>query len=244
MVKQICWVVPLFWAINASAQTADPVKDSSSSFEEDASEKPRRSTPAVALRAGTYAGNGASTMHCSGSDCVEESTEVPYDDVATPVFAADVLFNVDSKLRLGGSLGVVPWMKIHDREGDSEMGVLVSFGAPVEMFVDLGPNTAFVLRAQLDALVLAPGGDLEQAATDIADQCGSQCKVDGGPYFGMAGGIGAGLMADTGTTRLRADLMFQGYSIKTLHTEFRTVDANIDLTFAGVKLVAMAGIEL
>lgn len=240
----VCYAVSLFWAINANAQTTDPVEDSSTA-EADADQKPRRSSPAVVLRAGMYTGNGTSTASCTGSDCADESNEVPYDDVATPAFMSDVLFNLnlDGSVRVGGSLGVVPFMKIQDLEGESDMGALFSIGAPAEMLVEVGPKATFVLRVQLDALVLVPGGELEEAANDISNTCG-QCKVDGGPYFGMAGGIGAGFMAETGSTRLRADVMFQGYSIKTLHTEYRTLDADIDLTFAGLKVVAMAGIEL
>jgi len=203
----------------------------------------RRAGVVGVLRAGTFTGSGTTTVDCEGSDCALESVKVDHDEVSTPMLAGDVLFNLAGVARVGGGVGIVPFLKLKDVDGESELGTLVSVGVPAELVLDLTPKLAFTLRVQLDALILFPGDDLNRAKQQIADACGARCNVDGGPYLGVSGGVGPGLVLDMGSVGLRFDLMVQAYSVKTLHTEFETVDAKTDLTFSGVKTVAMAGVE-
>jgi hypothetical protein len=215
--------------------------------------RPKRSGFVGLARIGfIVAGAGEAELDCSGAGC-PSAESVDYDEQSGLVLGADFMGHVLPSLRLGGGLLFVPNTEIDVDGGDeADLGSDLSLQFIVEGIVDVGSTTALAVRGQAGALILFPGGDLEDGIDESKDECeqlkasGGSCEVDEGAYVGWTVGGGAGVIIDVGGVGLRMDLLLQWYGVDVAAVEvddplFGHVEQSTYLV--GTRVLLTAGLE-
>jgi hypothetical protein len=190
---------------------------------------------------------GSGTLECEGDGCVTNEG-VDYDHKSAFGFGADVMFRVGSVMRLGPGLA---YMTEHDIELDGSsddytIGSEFTLSFVLDAAIPVSPTVWLVPRGQIGLLLLFPGGDLRDNLDELKTQCEaagiSGCDSLEGARPGVQGGLGFGVMfAVSPNVRLRADAMYQFYSVNVYTLEGPGVDAAVN--FNGSRGFLMAGAE-
>jgi hypothetical protein len=259
--RPVSWCLPLslacaLFSAEAPAQTepmSAPALPSADRTQPAAQAQPApEARPIVpVLKAGyTLSGKGEFSYECSGNvRCPSQGEE--YKEQSGPGLAADLLFSVSPKLRLGfGALWVMT-PNVETDWADYESGAEVSAFGILEGFFQTSPRFAFTARLQLGVLSQFPGDDHQRDIDDLRAGCNelqvATCSAGLGPFFGVTGGIGGGgawLLPDGGA--LRVDLLVQAYAVDDLTLEMADAGSSGELTrtATGSRVWLMAGIEL
>ncbi len=211
--------------------------------------EPRRRGSVFVLRAGSFSGSGSASAECDGSLCSSSSDSQDYDEDRALILEGDWLFHTSSNLRLGVGLSVIPTTTVKFDGTPFELGTIFGTDFVAEGVFDLSQRTTLALRGSVGLSMLFPSGDLDDAATANSDACfdyeyeySGSCEADVGPYLGVQAAVGPGLVYNLGQVGLRMDLQFQVYSMRTLQQNVE--DSESAVTFAGIRPMLLAGIEL
>jgi hypothetical protein len=196
-----------------------------------------------------FAGGGEAEAECDGDCGAFASGDNDYDDESGPMIGMDFMGHVSPKLRLGGGLMYFPTSELDfDDGGDFEVGSDLLTQFIVEGVFDVSPTVALAVRGQVGAMFLFPDDDLEESIDDTEAACDAlpgDCDVDDGPYVGFTFGLGGGAIFDVGAVALRADLIFQWYTINVGKTDYNgpVTDAELYSNVSGSRLILAGGIE-
>jgi hypothetical protein len=206
------------------------------------------------LRLGSASGSGKIESTCSGNGCgsVTYGT-ADTDDQSSGALAADVLFRTTGRLRLGvgGMWLPSPRHLIKFQDGTQtkfESGDELHALGVVEGLFPTSTRFAFTLRAQAGVIVLIPGEDHERIINQEGEKCrGLQtCINKHSGFVGPSFGLSAGILYDVGGVRLRADFLFQRYSVPLFDEQVGdgTYSASQTTTLSGTRTWLMGGVEL
>jgi len=204
----------------------------------------RREVFTVLLRAGAYGGSGAAQPICEGAGCPSMGEGEGFDEQSAAIATVEWLFATSRSFRFGTGITLLPKITTQMNGQRYEVGTALGGDFIAEGVIDVSKKTALTLRASAGISVLAPSGDLKRDSEALSDLCGevADCTADPGPYLGVQGALGAGVLYDLGQVGARVDFQVQGYSYRTLETEGGGVTTWV--RFAGVRPMLLAGIEL
>lgn len=200
------------------------------------------------LKGGLLAGGGGDFDEtCSGAaTCKLKTTAL--EDKSGLTLGGDLLWETNNDIRWG--IGAL----YNSDTKFSANGKTVTFGTDFavhgvfEYLAPISAKATLVLRAQVGALVLLPGGEMKDTINKISDLCvGGVCTVDSGPYKGLSYGIGPSLLVGVQRIKLRFELLYQGFGLDLISVSGVVSKSGTGSSlehYAGHRVLAMFGVEL
>jgi hypothetical protein len=196
-------------------------------------------------------GNGTASSSCEGACAGFDVPDTDYGDKTWFGMGIDVLGHVIPSLRIGGGIFWAPGSRVEFENSDttSDIGSDLTTALIVEGVFDASSSIAVSVRGFGGAMIVFPGGELEDAANQLKEICNSavtsKCDVDDGPYIGPTFGLGPGLIFPLKTISLRTDLFFQWYEFKVLKTDIEQTSGSFktETKLTGYRIWLMGGVE-
>jgi hypothetical protein len=164
-------------------------------------------------------GTGEQKNECAGPCAMFAPDDATYSHLPAFVVGVDALFGAFDRFRFGLGVLYVPTSSIRlaGASRHFEVGSDVDIDAVAEGVVRATPRVWILPRLQGGLLVLSPGGDLRTTLDGLHRDCSGLaqgCDSLTGAYTGwnLAAGGGA-LWVSSERLRVRADLLFQYYSV-------------------------------
>lgn len=214
----------------------------------------RRLPPlAFAARFGAVvAGAGSDQASCDGDCGGFAGSSTDYADRSAFSVGLDVLGQIGSLVRLGGTISAVTSSEIEVKGVPSayKLGSDLSFDFVVELTPKIGGNVWLTPRAELGLTSLYPGADLAADQNKSRAACESEglsgCGDITGAHQGFNAGLGAGVLYAAGEhVRLRADLLYQAYVLNMQSLELTSGGSTTKISedLVGARLIATVGVE-
>jgi hypothetical protein len=203
----------------------------------------------------SLAGFGTDRAECHGSACSASNVGArDYSPKVDVLLEGHAFYQATSFLRLGTTVMLSPSGKVEFKgvapPTDAGFGTILNLDLAAELTPRLSRNIWLVPRLQSGLSMLFPTGELSQRLSATKDTCNGgngafkNCGSLDGPRYGLNVGVGVGaLFAVSDAIGLRADTLFEYYSIRLATLDAGSRDANFVENASGGRFMLFGGME-